>query len=92
MEKLKIYSFCTSVFIVCLLFGSAKSNGQIIYENCPNQELSFSILDEETKMCANNGRGGSGSSVTFLVCNPDPIQCCPGLDIPQEPSCYSLAG
>lgn len=85
----------SSMFGLYTIFFCASSSNmlqaQIIYENCPNQELSYSIIDEETKNCGGQGRGGSGSSVTFLTCNPDPIQCCPGLQLPAEPLCGSFA-
>jgi len=90
MKKLFYFGFCVLAFLVIYTSNPTEAISQI-YENCPNNELSFSILDEETKMCGNSGRGGSGSSRTFLVCNPDPVQCCPGLSIPQEPSCFTLA-
>jgi len=91
MKKLVYYS--SFVLLLAFLFQPNLNSlhAQIIYENCPNQELSFSIIDEETKQCGGQGRGGRGSSVTFLTCNPDPIQCCPGLQLPAEPLCNSLA-
>ncbi|SDD63608.1 hypothetical protein SAMN04488104_10439 [Algoriphagus faecimaris] len=88
MKRLKNYvCFMVGFFCLCSLQKELIAQEKI-YEACPNMELSYSIIDEETKMCGNSGMGGSGSQVTFLVCNPDPVQCCPGLDFEPEPSCF----
>ena len=90
MKKSFLYTLFGLLTIVLLSMSITPGIAQI-YENCPNQELSFSIMDLETKMCASQGRGGRGSEITFMTCNPDPVQCCPGLDFPPEPLCISLA-